>query len=121
MKKTILIICIAISSSMTLKAQTTSRHDSTISISVDSVSFKVSGNCGMCKRTIEKAAMISGVSNADWDMESDTIKVVYDPLKTKVLDIHKAIAASGYDTEKVKAKTSTYNGLPGCCQYERTK
>ena len=32
--------------------------------------FKVYGNCGMCEKTIEKAAKsVDGVSTADWNKE----------------------------------------------------
>lgn len=111
MKKIILTICITVLTIVTLKAQTVAVQDSIVISATDSASFTVSGNCGMCQRTIEKAAMISGVTSAEWNIDSG---------KMSVLKIHQAIAASGYDTDKVKAETTTYNGLPGCCQYERT-
>ena len=120
MKKIILTICITLLTIVNLRAQTVSAQDSIVARTTDSISFIVSGNCDMCQRTIEKAALISGVSSAEWDIDTGKMNVVYDPLKTDVLKIHQAIAASGYDTDKVKAKSSTYNGLPGCCQYERT-
>jgi hypothetical protein len=34
------------------------------------------------------------------------------------MTIHKAIAASGYDTEKVMGDEDAYEGLPGCCKYD---
>ncbi|PHR69679.1 MAG: heavy metal transporter [Lutibacter sp.] len=83
-------------------------------------SFGVRGNCGMCKTTIEKAANdIDGVSSAIWDKENKKIDLSYDTLKTSLDKIHNAIAASGYDTDKVKANSETYNNLPGCCQYDK--
>ncbi|PCJ64345.1 MAG: ATPase [Bacteroidetes bacterium] len=115
MKKIILIICITLSTVATIEAQSTPTHDSSISNPID-----FSGNCGMCKRTIEKAAMISGVSSVEWDMESHEIVVLYDSTEISIFEIHQAIAASGYDTDKMKAENSTYDELPGCCQYERT-
>lgn len=120
MKKIILTICITLLTIVTLKAQRVGVLDSIATSETDSASFIVSGNCGMCQRTIEKAAMIPGVSSAKWDMDTKKINVMFNPQETDILKIHQAIAASGYDTDKVKAKTSTYNGLPGCCQYERT-
>ncbi|MCY1636492.1 heavy-metal-associated domain-containing protein [Marinifilum sp. D737] len=83
-------------------------------------SFKVSGNCGMCEKTIEKAAKsVDGVSMADWDKKTKVIKVSFDTEKTSLDAIHKAIAKVGYDTEKVKAKDEVYNKLHSCCKYER--
>lgn len=82
--------------------------------------FGVRGNCGMCKSTIEKAAnSIDGVSSAVWDKENKKIDVSFDATKTSLDKIHNAIAASGYDTDKVKADGKAYNNLAGCCQYDK--
>jgi copper chaperone CopZ len=79
--------------------------------------IKVSGNCGMCKARIEKAAKIDGVSKADWNKETKILTLVYDPSKVKSDDVQKKIASVGHDTEKFKADDKAYNALPGCCQY----
>ncbi len=80
-------------------------------------SFKVSGNCGMCKDRIEKTAKgIEGVETASWDKESKMLKITY----KKGVDIHvvhQKIADAGHDTEMHKAKDEVYNSLPGCCKY----
>jgi len=82
--------------------------------------FKVYGNCGMCEARIEKAAnSVDGVESADWDKETKMIEVTYDPDKVKTMDIHKAIAKVGHDTEKMEAENEVYEELPGCCRYER--
>lgn len=82
--------------------------------------FKVYGNCGMCKTRIEKAAKsLDGVSEAEWDMETKLFKVTYDPAKVKLEEIHNKIAGVGHDTDKVKAKDEVYNTLHGCCKYDR--
>ncbi len=83
--------------------------------------FGVRGNCGMCEKTIEAAALkVKGVKKASWDKEKKQITVVY-ASETSIMDIHKAIASVGYDTEKIKADKSAYNSLPGCCQYDRNQ
>lgn len=83
--------------------------------------FKVYGNCGMCKSTIEKAAKgVEGVVSADWNKETKMILVEFDDAKVNLMDIHKAIAGVGYDTDMVKAQESVYNELPSCCQYDRS-
>lgn len=83
-------------------------------------SFTVYGNCGMCKRTIEKAAnSVEGVKSAVWDADVAKITVQYDSEIAKLDDIKKAIAASGYDTDTFRASDEVYNALPGCCQYDR--
>ncbi len=81
--------------------------------------FKVYGNCGMCEKRIEKAAKIDGVTNADWNDETGLITVSFDASKTSLDKVHKAIAASGHDTDKEKAAEEVYKKLPGCCKYDR--
>ena len=83
--------------------------------------FKVWGNCGMCKKTIENAAKGDGVEKAEWNRETKTFTLVYNPAATSNEKIQKAIAAAGYDTEKFTGDNKAYEKLPGCCQYERKK
>ena len=83
------------------------------------LTFGVRGNCGMCKNTIEKAAnSVEGVSSAIWDVDQKKIDISFDNGKSDALAIHKAIAASGYDTEQVAGNEEAYDGLPGCCKYD---
>jgi copper chaperone CopZ len=81
--------------------------------------FKVWGNCGMCKKTIEKSLKVDGVYKADWDRKTKMITVAYDPLKISLDDIKKRIADAGYDNEGYKADSADYEGLHSCCKYER--
>jgi hypothetical protein len=87
---------------------------------VESASFKVYGLCGMCKERIENAALIKGVKFAEWNRETDILKVVFNPQKVKLEDIHIAIAAVGHDTDKVKADNTVYQKLPKCCAYRES-
>ena len=80
----------------------------------------VSGNCGMCESTIEKAAKKAGATSAEWDADSKKLTIKYNSATTNAAKIQKEIAASGYDTRDVKATDASYNKLHGCCQYERT-
>lgn len=84
------------------------------------IEFIVSGNCEMCKKRIEKAAIATkGVKSANWDMDKNILSLLLNEEKTNVLTIQKAIAAVGHDTEGAKASDAVYNNLHGCCQYER--
>ena len=84
--------------------------------------FKVKGNCGMCEKRIEKAALsVDGVSKADWDKETKKLEVVFDDSKTDVHKLHMAIAKAGHDTDMHKAKDEVYNELPACCKYDRAE
>ena len=83
-------------------------------------SFKVYGNCGMCKSTIEKAAKsVNGVNSAIWDVKTDTISISYDSQLTDSDIILQAIANKGYDSDSHRATDKAYYNLPGCCQYDR--
>ena len=84
-------------------------------------SFKVLGNCDMCKSRIEKAVNIEGMKNASWDAKTKLLKVTYDPSKTSKDALSKLVASAGHDTEKYKAPDDVYAKLPGCCHYDRMK
>lgn len=81
--------------------------------------FKVWGNCEMCKETIEGSLKVDGIESADWNVDSKIITVSFDDKKISLDDIQKNIAAVGYDNEKYKGDDKAYNELPECCMYER--
>jgi len=81
-------------------------------------SFKVAGECGMCKKKIEKSAKEAGATYAAWDMHTKILQVTY-PAGTEVSNIQQRIAEAGYDTPKFKATEEAYKSLDKCCQYDR--
>ena len=81
--------------------------------------FKVAGECGMCKTKIEKAAKSAGATYAVWNTESKDLVVKYDAKKADAAKIQQSIAAVGYDTPNYKATDEAYNKLHECCKYER--
>lgn len=84
------------------------------------VTFGVKGNCGMCKTTIEKAAMsIYGVKFAQWDKDKKVLSIVVDEQNVVIDNVHEAIAAAGYDTDLQKSDDGVYSNLPQCCKYDR--
>ncbi len=86
----------------------------------ETVTFKVYGNCEMCKKNIETALLKNThIQKATWDVKTKMLTVVYDPHMISVDNIHKLVANSGYDTDTVKAPDEAYNKLNGCCQYKR--
>ena len=90
--------------------------------SLTTETFKVYGNCGMCKRKIEGALSdVEGVQYASWDVDSKVMTVKYDAGAVKLDDLKARIAAVGYDSETHRAPDEVYNSLHGCCQYERPK
>jgi len=82
--------------------------------------FKVYGNCGMCKRTIESSLKNEkGIESAIWNIDTKMMKVTFHEDKISLKEIKEKIASVGYDTDAVKSSEKTYNALPGCCQYDR--
>lgn len=81
--------------------------------------FKVAGECGMCKKKIEKAAKEAGATEAVWNQESKMLKVTYASATTNTAAIQQKIAGVGYDTPQYKSTDEAYNKLDACCQYER--
>lgn len=80
--------------------------------------FGVKGACDMCKQRIESTAKgIKGVTSAMWDKDAQMIHLQFDPKKTSVDAVAKAIANAGHDNDKYKADDSVYNKLPACCKY----
>ena len=124
MKRVILSLAVIVAIGLTsCKNETKQEKGITSEVSKEIVmtelSFGVRGNCGMCKNTIEKAANgVEGVANAKWDVDKKKIDVSFDDTKIDAMSIHKAIAASGYDTEKVAGNLDAYDDLPGCCKYD---
>lgn len=82
--------------------------------------IEVSGNCDLCKKRIEKAAFsVKGVKSADYHLDDNTLHLIINEEKCSILDVKKAIASVGHDTDEVKATDKDYENLHGCCHYER--
>lgn len=86
---------------------------------VKSETIKVNGNCGTCKKSIERSALAAGATLANWNKQTKFLQINYDPAVTNSAKIQSAIAAVGYDTEDYKASDSAYSTLDDCCQYDR--
>ncbi len=83
-------------------------------------SFKVWGNCKMCKKTIETSLKDkAGIAEAAWDVKTKQMKVSFDTAQIKLQDIQQYIAAAGYDNEGVRGNDQAYAGLHECCKYDR--
>ena len=124
MKKVILSIAVIVAIGFTsCKNDNKPKEETTTEVSTKvattDISFGVRGNCGMCKSTIEKAVNdVEGIAKATWNKDKKNIAISFDASKTDAMEIHKAIADCGYDTEKMKGNEEAYNGLPGCCKYD---
>ena len=109
--KTILIAVVALLSASVAGAQINNAKTETA---------KVSGNCGMCETTIEKAGNKKKLYRTDWNVDTKMASITYDSKKTDLDAVLKSIALSGYDNVKYLAPDEAYNKLHGCCKYERS-
>lgn len=99
-----------------------SAKDKETHLSEKKFSFKVYGNCEMCKERIEKAAKsVKGVLSADWNMDTKLLEVNLKDKTIKAEKISTMVAKAGHDTEFDTAQEDVYSTLPPCCQYERKK
>lgn len=80
---------------------------------------KIYGNCGMCEKTIEKAGNLKKIASVDWNQDTKMATLIYDSKKTNQDEILKRIALAGYDSDSFLAPDAVYDGLHGCCQYDR--
>ena len=79
--------------------------------------FFVRGNCDMCKERIDKRVLaLKGVSEADWSVETNVLKVGFDSTRISSIEIEKAIAATGHATKNVPMDSTAHKSLPECCQ-----
>lgn len=121
MKKVILAVVIFATIGTTISYSQEKKAEVKSETALSTTTFGVRGNCGMCKKTIEKAAnSVEGVSKAVWHKEHKSISVAYDESKTTAMAVQNAIADSGYDTEKVMGNKKAYSNLPGCCKYDHS-
>ncbi len=115
----LLLLCLSCGSSKSETEAVASKTEVVDGISTST--FKVWGNCGMCKETIEKSLVAKGIQKADWDSETKVMKISYDSTQISLDEIHKLIAGVGYDTPKCKGNDTVYSGLHECCKYDRKK
>lgn len=83
------------------------------------VNVKISGNCGMCKQTIETAANKKGETILDWNSAKKVASLTYDSIRTTPQDVLKRVADAGYDNEFHQGNDDVYAKLHKCCLYDR--
>ncbi len=112
MKNTFMLLFVLLTGTLT-QAQQKPNKNATHNI-------QVSGNCEMCKKRIEKAALsTSGVKSAIWYQDVQTLHVILNEKKTSPTAVCQSIAKAGHDTELIKAQKEDYDNLHGCCKYSR--
>ncbi len=83
----------------------------------EEITIKTSVVCNMCKHNVEKAMSYEkGVKNSNVNVAEQTVTVEFDPRKTTVEKIKKAITESGYDADEMIAEPKAYEKLNACCK-----
>jgi mercuric ion binding protein len=122
MKTLNLLSVVIISAALNLSSYGQTNDQSSIkTAAARTETFKVFGNCELCKARIEQAVKDEGASSATWDTKTRMLTVTYDPSKTNKDKLSKKLASVGHDTEKYKAPDDVYDKLPACCHYDRAK
>jgi mercuric ion binding protein len=81
---------------------------------------EINGNCEQCQKRIQKAAYsVPGVKSASWSIETHQLSLIINEEKCSLLEVKKAIAKVGHDTDDLKATKEDYDNLHSCCQYDR--
>lgn len=113
MKKYLLVLLAVLGVAFTSTAQEKKNKNAKVDV-------EVKGNCDMCKKRIEKAAFgVKGVKSAEWHSDDQTLHLIIDENKTTALKVQESVAKAGHDTKDVKATKENYDGLHGCCKYDR--
>jgi mercuric ion binding protein len=83
----------------------------------ETVQFKTSAVCDMCKARIEKSlAYEKGVQSATLDVPSKVLTVTYRTDKTTAPALRTAVQKTGYDADELPADARAYTRLPECCK-----
>ncbi len=73
--------------------------------------------CGMCKKTIEKAVnKVEGVISISVDVNEKKAVVVFDDTRTTLAAIENVISKSGYKANNKMANKNAYDKLDDCCK-----
>jgi mercuric ion binding protein len=84
---------------------------------IETVQFKTSAVCDMCKARLEKSlAYEKGVQTATLDVPSQVLTVSFRPDKTSVAALRTAVQKTGYDADGQLAEAKAYDRLPDCCK-----
>jgi copper chaperone CopZ len=73
--------------------------------------------CGSCKANVEEALQaLDGIRSATVDLEKKIAQASFDPAKTNLAAMEKAIAMAGYDANDTKRDPQAYADLDACCK-----
>jgi len=89
-----------------------------IAASVQQVDIKVPTiQCNSCVGHVEDAlTAVDGVSGVKIDLDAEVAHASFDPAKTSLAALEKAITLAGYDANETKSYSAAYAALDACCK-----
>lgn len=73
--------------------------------------------CNSCVGHVEDAlTAVEGVSNVKVDLNTKVAQASFDPAKTSLAALEKAVALAGYDANETKSDSAAYAALDACCK-----
>lgn len=81
------------------------------------VEIKTSAICEMCQHAIEyELTFTKGIKNAELDLDSKVVTVIYNGDKISADEIRKRITKIGYHADWMERDLVGYENLPFCCK-----
>jgi len=73
--------------------------------------------CNSCVGNVEDVlTAVDGVSTVKIDLGTKIAQASFDPAKTSLVALEKAIALAGYDANETKSDSTAYAALDACCK-----
>lgn len=73
--------------------------------------------CGSCVAHVEDAlSAVDGVSTVKINLKAKIAQTSFDPAKTNLAAMERAISLAGYDANETKSDSAAYAALDACCK-----
>ncbi len=83
----------------------------------DTARIKTSAVCEKCKERIEHDLNFEkGVKSSTLDVDTKVVTIIFNPQKTNINKLRKAVTLIGYDADDMLADAKAYKKLHDCCK-----
>lgn len=108
------LLCMLFFTVTNVQAQQKESGKAVIKLSIVCDHCKACETCGLNFK--ENMLKTKGVKMYELNEEHKTITVYYNPKKTDLKTIKTAISKLGFDADEIKADSTAYERLDGCCK-----
>ena len=118
MKSTLLTLAVSLALMACNKPENDAAKTSDGAATVQQVDIKVPTiQCNSCVGHVEDAlTAVEGVSKVKVDLKTKVAQASFDPAKTSLAALEKAISLAGYDANETKSDSTAYAALDACCK-----